>query len=1352
MKVNPIRDPLRGEQVVGVHPALQPQVDAGWRRRTHFHTGRSLSGATLTAEQDHRAGHLALAGQRISHGVVAGLEVDLERGDDGAFLHVGAGLGIAASGEDVMVPRALRIPLAELWVYVTPAPPPAPAPPGDEPDPADDRLPTSLLPASLLRPPAVPPPVLRGPFASLTEADGVIPRVGVLVLQPAELEERGAFDPTDPCEEQARDEAFSDRRRTDASRLVLFAWPWPALLPDPGPTWRNQIAYTVFGLEASQAPGQVHPWERVGVPLGLVGFDEAWDPLFIDANVVVRAGGKPRRRSQLIDGAGSAFLWQARIEQFAEHLAEVDAGTAPGEPFFDAFRFLPPAGLLPRSAVDLRERDNRAFPPAFRVEAVPVPIEQLDAALEPSAALEPFDLQRPDRVRILVPVPQPWYEPRLLVVEQADPAFAAAIDAFVARRRELLLRREDVRLTFSATLRAATGRRPDYPSPADDPDRLETELSEEDLDDFEARLRDPEGIGVEPPEADFGTRIVNGDRIAVPLRELRDELAAGPLVASELDRMEEEGLEAFIVYLDAKTRRANDYVDFGFLRIQSDMYRLRKLMVGDAAATRLATSPTLAAIIRSESALTVKEDLRRFLDDVRISRAEGQESTPTTTPFVPLSAGFSALTTAPPTLVRVTASAPESARAATSILTSPTSTVGGIGGGFTQPIGSIGIGGLGGGFIQPIGSIGIGGIGGGITQPIGSIVGLQPSFSTPTPTQVFAGPVTTIRPTPGLPQPARPADVFLKNPIVGESYDFRTVTVGERMETPPANEAKSFTVLSRFETIQGLSELEINLDDLLIPGFVRRAGGELDGAVEFRTLRRGNVEMRIPIREPKPLGTVKDQLVGWILEEDDFPDSDEASFFSVGVELLDATIAALRNVEGRVQQYRQVVDRCRETLERLRALGREADRRLKVIDDDLAEARHDVAVARALLVEEEERVEQINERRDSILRDHVRFLAFQRPRKVHARRDAPVRRVDPAFAGSPVPDCLADGVDPPAELRGMVELLREAPIRWFPRIPEILGALDRADLLLGTLQAARQRATVQGVPQVLEVPAKAGVGLLGQSIQRTLAAQQQVVATQRLAVARIDLASVAGGSWQLAREQAERVLSLGDLIHAPHGRTGVDRSATRELDQILRVATCLYGRFGEVLPRIRLEWAERLSQHDGPVNLRNLYALPRWDAVPYLDRREMQELVDWLFERVDPRVAEAVTLVNEVVRVCLLLASHAPVNQILAGSVPRQASVRPGGTLELAVDLSRVRIGMPVLLQDQQLGPVRGVVEDLAGGLAIMRVTQATGPTVTVAAGARVQFGAAVQPDAGPGSGIQPRTPTPSSLLRGGGR
>ena len=77
-------------------------------------------------------------------------------------------------------------------------------------------------------------------------------------------------------------------------------------------------------------------------------------------------------------------------------------------------------------------------------------------------------------------------------------------------------------------------------------------------------------------------------------------------------------------------------------------------------------------------------------------------------------------------------------------------------------------------------------------------------------------------------------------------------------------------------------------------------------------------------------------------------------------------------------------------------------------------------------------------------------------------------------------------------------------------------------------------------------------------------------------------------------------------------------------------------------------------------------------------RRDLQRLVDWLFSRVDRRIPDAVALLNDLVRVCILLASHAPVSTIINGHVPKPTTGKVGDVIDLELDKGKVRVGMRV--------------------------------------------------------------------------
>ena len=1151
-------------------------------------------------------------------------------------------------------------------------------------------------------------------------------RVGVLVLQPVTLELRGEFDADDPCEEDAQNYAFEDWQEIDGCRLIFYPWPaeWKV---DAGfvNQWRNLLAYEIFEREMQLGADEVLPWEEVGVPLALVSFDEKGALEFIDRFAVVRQGGRPKRRTPLVQNAGSPFVWQARIEQFAEQVADAPGDGADVTALAEQFRYLPPTGILPKEAINAQAGRtalrNNFFPASFEVEALPAPLEQLDAIVSACAALAPLDTADTvshDNVRVVLPVPQEWYEPRLLITEEVDEIFQQAIDQFIEVRAERLQRRAFVRQRAAGLGEVINGQTTVFPSP--DPDSLEPDES--------VRVGE-----LDPPEKTQGFTNSGGiERTARLEAELR---GIGPFMVKELERYGRDevkkGLGGFINFLDAKVRRAEDKIDFGFLRAQTDIYRTRQLMLGTVAASRLATSPALASIAKGESAIATRDDLTSFLTRIKalegVKAFEGPESS------------------GPKEIARPTPNTLAKRLPDTETLHVPGETV--------EPKEVEAKGEAKATFASSIGrNIGRETLAAPVSRtPVRVERDPEPAFSIDRrereARQIILGEsridTTLTRPPAGATKPPTTNEIVLNTPIIGKFYDFRTVTIAERIRESPAPEAKSYSVANKYEVLKEIAAFDpekgdIDVDDLNVPGFYEYTGTTLkqENFSVFRgtqviASRAVPIERKFTISEIRAndLKIAKEVLQG---RHDLEPgDGDEAAFFSVGVRALDHTIAILRAVEGRVQSYRNAINICRAALSELQLLALDVNKRLRELDDDLAEARHDVAVARALLAEETLRIEGINQRRDRVVNEHVRFVLYYRPRSTMLLASAPVRELEPGLIQSPVPACLEHAVTAPDELRDMIDLLREAPVKWFTHIPALIDKLDRPYTIYEALLRARNRAALELESLTFARETEFRTNNLGRSINNAFMAQREVVARYRMRLTQLDLGAVAEQSWLAARDTARAAVSLGDLISdAGRGRAEIARRAADELEQIARIASCLYVQMSEVLPTIRLSWAERLSQYDEPVNLRNLGSLPRWGEIEFLDRRQMQALVDWLFQRVDVREAEAVTLMSEVVRVSILLASHAPVNQLIAGQLSQQTVVREGVRVDVTANLDRVRIGMHVLIYRGSNVVARAVVEDMAAGQASARVLKVSdtrpdgrpATTVELTQGARVQF------------------------------
>jgi hypothetical protein len=153
------------------------------------------------------------------------------------------------------------------------------------------------------------------------------------------------------------------------------------------------------------------------------------------------------------------------------------------------------------------------------------------------------------------------------------------------------------------------------------------------------------------------------------------------------------------------------------------------------------------------------------------------------------------------------------------------------------------------------------------------------------------------------------------------------------------------------------------------------------------------------------------------------------------------------------------------------------------------------------------------------------------------------------------------------------------------------------------------------------------------------------------------------------------------------------------------VATCLYTRVSIALPIDRLAWAEYLSAAGASVGLQSLAILPNWNSLAYVDRQQMQLLVDWLFLQIDTNNTAASAFMSDVVRTSILLASDVPIDNTLAAGIIARAQPAVGGIVSLTLPSSRVASGMFVQLYSGEALAARGVVTDLDSSTVSATVT-----------------------------------------------
>jgi hypothetical protein len=376
----------------------------------------------------------------------------------------------------------------------------------------------------------------------------------------------------------------------------------------------------------------------------------------------------------------------------------------------------------------------------------------------------------------------------------------------------------------------------------------------------------------------------------------------------------------------------------------------------------------------------------------------------------------------------------------------------------------------------------------------------------------------------------------------------------------------------------------------------------------------------------------------------------------------------------------------------------------------------------ALFADELARVANVNARRASVLQQYVTFVAYVRPRTVIAGEDAPSRQLVPAAVASPVPACLKQSVAIPPELREIVSLLREAPVLWFPPILTQIPKLERPTLLQDLAVSTQARASLQ-----LQLPpavssSESTVGIFASSISTIFSSRQQTLRSFQTARASFDTATLVNQSWSAQVKTLSSVAAIGDLLGAASVHPEITSATSRWLQQISSVATCFYTRVGQALPVDRLQWANFLN--NGTVSLRNLAVLPGWNTQNYTDRQQMQLLVDWLYQQIDNNDSTAVSLMNDVVATAILLASQAPVDNIIAGAVALRTTPVIGKPIRLTLPSDRVAQGMSVQLYSGGTLAARAVVSDLDGSGVNATVTDIFKPDIAFEANDVAHFSA----------------------------
>jgi hypothetical protein len=741
------------------------------------------------------------------------------------------------------------------------------------------------------------------------------------------------------------------------------------------------------------------------------------------------------------------------------------------------------------------------------------------------------------------------------------------------------------------------------------------------------------------------------------------------------------GLQNLITSLTTRISLANDLLDTAFLTTQTDIYRYRQNVLGATAATTLATSPVLANIATGETATATAANLQGYISSLlpattTTTTGSAAPVVSTVVPpiykvptFPPAGVGIvaaEAKVSIPAAGVSVRSQAVENALLVAKPSTPASSAA------FSLNIGA--------------------------EANIPRDASLAINYSAAA-AQKSQGPAAIV----GTAQiAATPVDVTSQSPVAGAQLNIRTLTVAQRLAQSPSQEAMFYSIANRLsflQALQALSAAPINLvvDDLQIqvdgPPADGNAGSPatlLNPPYRFMEYRTGSKQAAIQTGIQTPYLPA---------------DPPEATLFSVGVRVVEQHSSLLRALEQRVQQYADFLSLCKTALGNMQNDLQQGQTYLTQLGNNLMQERQNVAFTTALLSDEQTRVANLTAQRQQVLASSVQLIAYTRARTLEATDTVPSRQLVPANVGNPVPACLQQSVSIPPELRELVGQLREAPVMWLPFAATQVAKLQRPILLQQLAVSTQARATLQMQATTLPSSAAGEPGTYAAAISKVYDANQTAFHDLQVQRSTIQPAYLTALSWSAQVASMQSVAALNDLIASEVVHAEVSNAVAKLIQQISSVATCLYTRVSIALPVDRLAWAEYLQGPGISVSLQSLAILPNWNTQAYTDRQQMQLLVDWLFQQIDPSIGASSAFMSDVVRTAILLASDVPIDNVIPANIIVRTQPVVGGVVSLNLPSDRVSSGMYVQLYSGTTLAARAVVTDLDSSTVSATVT-----------------------------------------------
>lgn len=1302
--------------LVGLAPAKTRHVDPSLAlQRLNYVRGRTLTETAVEAEQAWVEARMGVAGRRLTPGIVAGLSIGIadQAVTPGAFT-LSAGRGIAPGGQDVQVLKGASFLLDDLPEIVAS---------GDQP---------------------------RGL---------IVPILQPIVVETERLPQDASrlFAFADTCPPDGSTAPYRDFVLQDAARIG-----WVALDPvlaGADPTRApNLAAEAIRALEESD-PAAL-PWAGIGVPLTLFSVAADGTIEWQHRAAVSRRGGMlPRPEMRPL-----ARLRQSRIEGLIEETAMATRRNGWDGTDAAAFlRFLPPAGLLPRKAWT----EHAFFPDSWSEAEAPIPRSQLDAALDAAAALAPYDLSiAGDKVKWLVPVPDQFYAPDLLI-PVTDPDFASVVTLLQGRIADTLALRTAYRVQAPQVQGAMDiSAISNFTIVEDDPVENEGDFP----------VVDPQVATDFAANALAALTEIHAGLDPVLFLATQQAMLDPALMQQALAAAGTPfGLTPFVKTMRALVDTSNDRIDFAFNRVQAEIYRVRQITLDNEEATKLATFPALAGLAKGNNSYALSEGLKsHFVAEKAVVAAPA--------PAPAGGGGASPFLSGTARIRGFAVVAPEARTArirASETFAAPVRMSRGVGLESAAAIATTGTASelL---FAGAKASTALTGFGSNSASlSFGALVAdasiLQSQNATLVKDLVDATRAELVDDVILADAASKRTGILRAVPLPGDIRDVRTTTIADRLKTSAALNAKASAVRIKADVLRQIQALGISLEGLegpltsgrdrvLLPKDdidkvivstltseeIDRLGSQIEAlrrpvsdtgdgrewemmalpeaqidaietvAVQPLTrlsmaLLRRNAPVAMPLLPALTLTKVldPDPTAGGPDPDGD----DESAYLSAAITTLESAIAILRVVEARVGAITAAIEAVEAQIKRVAGIVDGWRAALTLADQDLDEARHDLRVAESLIDEETQRLAALREERKRILEEEVKFVAYTRPRALaaHTAGDTLGLMLPGAFE-DPLPASLSRDVALPEELADMIATLREMPLLWFASNPELAGEFSSPGYLSTLYSGVKFRAETRlkrlGAAEIGKVAAFGSAPAKLQSVK--IASAYRALAVNVLtARATLDLKAFDAASWADKQRRALADLSLNDLIEAG-SQPKVTKRAAAEIEDIERVAHALLQLVRQVPPAIRLLWVQRLSAYDDVPSLSRLNRLPAWNRVEFATGAKLERLNSWLFSRMESGLREAEALVTDLVRVVILIASHAPVAEIIAARMAAEQAVSAGTAVDLVIRRGVPRIGMQVAFSATHAVQARGIVRDLYGTKAKVEITYVAQPLVSL--------------------------------------